>query len=205
MPPFDATIVFLRHGETDWNVEGRLQGQRDVPLNDRGRGQARRNGEIVKHAVPGIAAFDFVASPLGRARETMEIARRALGLDPADYRTDDRLREVTFGRWEGFTTEEIRAREPRELAEREADKWGVAPPGGESYEVLAGRVRPWLAEIVRPTVVVAHGGVGRVLWIELAGMDTSTAVAIAIPHDRVFLWADGAAHLLWLQLSLLWP
>ena len=190
------TIVFLRHGETDWNAEGRLQGQQDVPLNNRGRGQARRNGEVLRRQVPGVGGLDFVSSPLGRARETMEIARRALGLDPHAYRTDDRLREVTFGRWEGFTTEEIRAREPGELAAREADKWGVSPPGGESYEGLAGRVRPWLRELTEPTVVVAHGGVGRVLWIELAGLDPADAVAIAIPHDRVFLWDTGLARLL---------
>jgi broad specificity phosphatase PhoE len=190
------TIVFLRHGETDWNAEGRLQGQRDVPLNDKGRGQARRNGAVLRRLLPAVDDFDFVASPLGRARETMEIARTALGLDPKAYRTDHRLREATFGRWEGFTTEEIRAREPGELAAREADKWGVSPPGGESYEVLAERVRPWLAEIAKPTVVVAHGGVGRVLWIELAGLDPATAVAIAMPHDRVFLWDAGIGRLL---------
>lgn len=190
------TIVFLRHGETDWNAEGRLQGQRDVPLNDKGRGQARRNGETLRRVLPGIAAFDFVASPLWRTRETMEIARTALGMDAGGYRTDDRLVEATFGRWEGFTTEEIRAKEPGELAAREADKWGVSPPGGESYELLARRVRPWIAEIDQPTVVVAHGGVGRVLWIELAGLDPAEAVAIAIPHDRVFLWDAGLARLL---------
>ena len=190
------TIVFLRHGETDWNVEGRLQGQQDVPLNANGRAQARRNGETLRGAVEGVAAFDFVASPLGRARETMEIARAAMGLDPKAYRVDHRLREVTFGRWEGFTTAEIRAREPSELAAREADKWGVAPPGGESYERLATRVRPWLLEISRPTVVVAHGGIGRVLWIELAGLDPAKAVALAVPHDRVFVWSGGGARLL---------
>jgi probable phosphoglycerate mutase len=189
-------IVFLRHGETDWNVEGRLQGQQDVPLNAKGRTQARRNGETLKSAVEDVARFDFVASPLGRARETMEIARAAIGLDPKGYRTDERLREVTFGRWEGFTTAEIRAHEPDELAAREADKWGVSPPGGESYELLAARVRPWLAEITLPTVVVAHGGIGRVLWIELAGLDPAKAVAIAIPHDRVFVCSGGRAQLL---------
>ena len=190
------TIVFLRHGETDWNVEGRLQGQKDVPLNANGRAQARRNGETLKRALAGVAGFDFVASPLGRARETMEIARAAMGLDPKAYRVDDRLREVTFGRWEGFTTAEIRAREPGELAAREADKWGVAPPGGESYELLATRVRPWLVEIAVPTVVVAHGGIGRVLWIELAGLDPAKAVALVVPHDRVFVWSQGGARLL---------
>jgi probable phosphoglycerate mutase len=190
------TIVFLRHGETDWNVEGRLQGQRDVPLNDNGRAQARRNGATLKRLVPGIAAFDFVASPLSRARETMEIVRQALGLAPGGYRTDDRLREATFGRWEGLTTEEIRAREPSQLAAREGNKWGIAPPGGESYERLATRVRPWLRDLAAATVVVAHGGIGRVLWIELVGLDPAQAVSIVVPHDRVFLWDGGGGRLL---------
>src|SRR5262245_44604204 len=99
----DTTIVFLRPGEPDWHDEGRLQGQQDVPLNDKGRGQAKRNGEVLKRIVPDVGTFDFVASPLGRARETMEIARTALGLDPKGYRCDHRLREATFGRWEGST------------------------------------------------------------------------------------------------------
>lgn len=190
------TIVFLRHGQTDWNVEGRLQGQQDVPVNEKGRAQARRNGEVIASAIPDIATFDFVASPLIRARETMEIARAAMGLDPKGYRTDDRLREITFGDWESQTIEEIRAREPGQVAAREADKWGFRPPGGESYERLAHRIRPWLKELRRPTVVVAHGGIGRVLWIELVGIDPAEAVAIDIPHDKVFLWKDGAASLI---------
>jgi probable phosphoglycerate mutase len=194
--PAVPIIAFLRHGETDWNVEGRLQGQRDVPLNDRGRGQARRNGEALAATLPDVASFDFVASPLSRARETMEIARAAMGLQPHGYRTDDRLQEITFGTWEGFTTDEIRRREPAELAAREADKWGVAPPGGESYELLAARMRPWLATLATPTVVVAHGGVGRVLWIDLVGWDPARAVSVDIPHDRVFLWRGGRATLL---------
>jgi probable phosphoglycerate mutase len=196
MPHAVPTIVFIRHGLTDWNVEGRLQGQRDVPLNDTGRAQARRNGAALAEAIPDVASFDFVASPLGRARETMEIVRDAMGLDAAAYRIDDRLREVTFGEWEGFTTEEVRAREPSGVAARERDKWRFQPPGGESYERLADRLRPWLNAIGGPTVVVAHGGIGRVLWIELAGLDPAAAVAIDIPQDKVFVWRDGKAELL---------
>jgi len=189
-------IAFLRHGETDWNVEGRLQGQKDVPLNERGRAQARRNGAAMLAALPDVATFDFVASPLGRARETMEIARAAIGLDANAYRTDERLREVTFGEWEGYTTEEVRAREPGGVAAREADKWRFQPPGGESYERLADRVKPWIQGLDRPTVAVAHGGIGRVLWIELTGLAPDQAVAIDIPHDKVFVWRDGVASLL---------
>src|ERR1700730_17081630 len=92
-------LVFIRHGETDWNAEGRLQGQRDIPLNDTGRAQARRNGTAIKAAMPEAVGFDFVASPLSRSRETMEIVRTAMGLAPESYATDDRLKELTVGAW----------------------------------------------------------------------------------------------------------
>ncbi|MCB1488478.1 MAG: histidine phosphatase family protein [Bauldia sp.] len=188
MPP---TIVFLRHGETDWNVEGRLQGQRDIPLNDKGRGQAKRNGKAILAAIPDIAGYDFVASPLERSRETMEIARLAMGLDPSAYHLDDRLREITFGDWEGFTTEELRQQDPAQVAAREKDKWGFLPPGGESYRLLSERVEDWLAGIRRPTMAVSHGGVGRVLRRYLLDLDPQAAVTMPFPQDQAMLILNG--------------
>jgi broad specificity phosphatase PhoE len=185
------TLVFIRHGETDWNVEGRLQGQRDIPLNDNGRAQARRNGRALIAAIPDIAGYDFVASPLERSRETMEIARLAMGLDPSAYHLDDRLREITFGDWEGFTTEELRERVPAMVKARETDKWGFLPPGGESYRLLSERVEAWIADIRRPTVAVSHGGVGRVLRRHFLGLDPHQAVTMSFPQDRVLLLKDG--------------
>jgi probable phosphoglycerate mutase len=185
------TIVFIRHGETDWNVEGRLQGQRDIPLNENGRAQARRNGETIARDIPGAAGFDFVASPLWRARETMEIARAAMGLEPKAYAVDPRLVEITFGELEGFTYQDIEDREPGWLKLRDANKWEFLPPGGESYRMLHDRIIAWLETVRLPLVVVAHGGVGRVLRAHLLGLDKSTSVAESFPQDRVFLWRDG--------------
>src|ERR1044071_3224224 len=100
-------LYFVRHGETDWNRERRLQGQHDIPLNTLGRTQAQRCGALLKELLSKsgtpVADYDYVSSPLGRARETMELMRTAMGLDPAAYRTDARLMEMSFGRWEGFT------------------------------------------------------------------------------------------------------
>lgn len=188
------TIVFVRHGETHWNAEGRLQGQRDIPLNANGRKQARRNGEAVAAAIPDIATYDFISSPLIRSRETMEIARTAMRLDPARYALDDRLRELTFGEWEGFTTDELLADNAELLAAREKDKWGFLPPGGESYRILCARVEEWLAEIVRPSFVVSHGGVGRVLRRLLLGLDPQDAVAINFPQDKALFFRDGGTQ-----------
>ena len=190
MSPVPA-IVFVRHGETDWNVEGRLQGQRDIPLNENGRAQARRNGEIIAREIPEAAGFDFVASPLGRARETMEIARAAMNLDPKAYAVDPRLVEITFGELEGFTYQDIENREPGWLKMRDANKWEFLPPGGESYRMLHDRIIAWLETVSVPLVVVAHGGVGRVLRAHLLGLDKSASVAESFPQDRVFLWRDG--------------
>jgi broad specificity phosphatase PhoE len=184
-------LIFIRHGETDWNAAGRLQGQRDIPLNDTGRAQARRNGTAIKAAMPEAAGFDFVASPLSRSRETMEIVRAAMGLPPEGYTTDDRLKELTFGAWEGLTDEDLRAVDAELIAARAKDKWGFLPPGGESYRILSERVADWLAGIERPTFAVSHGGVGRVLRRMILGLDPVAAISTPFPQDRVLVFEDG--------------
>ena len=191
--PEVPTLVFLRHGETDWNVEGRLQGQQDVPINAKGRGQAKRNGEIVAEKFPEALTYDFVASTLWRARETMQIARAAMALDPMDYRTDPRLMELTFGDWEGFTYRDVEQAHPGWLAKRDADKWDFQPPGGESYAMLSKRIIGWLETVTHPLTVVSHGGVGRVLRAHLLHLDPEQTVMEDFPHDKVFLWRDGKA------------
>nr|WP_210264442.1 histidine phosphatase family protein [Ensifer adhaerens] len=181
-------IYVIRHGQTDWNAESRLQGQKDIPLNDTGRQQATGNGMALAAILGGDAAqFDFVASPLGRTRETMERLRRAMGLDPTLYRTDDRLKEVSFGDWEGFTLPELKRSVPERIAERRKVKWDFIPPGddAESYEILSWRIAAWLKDVNRPTVCVSHGGVIRALFKLFGEMDEDEAASAAIPQDRL--------------------
>src|SRR5882672_995180 len=132
------TLYYIRHGETDWNVAGRLQGRRDIALNARGRAQAGHCGGILRDLFErdgrAPASLDYVASPLKRARETMELARGALGLPAQGYATAEALTEISFGDWEGFTIAQLRERDPQRIAAREHDKWRFLPPGGESYE-----------------------------------------------------------------------
>ena len=91
------TLYYIRHGETDWNRGQRYQGQRDIPLNATGRAQAKGNGQLLAAALGDRAAqFDYVASPLQRASETMQILRAEMGLDSRTYRTDDRLMEINY-------------------------------------------------------------------------------------------------------------
>ncbi len=191
--PSPQALYLIRHGETDWNAEGRLQGQRDVPLNARGRRQADEVGAVLAHIAPGSPDLPFVASPMARTRETMERLRRAIGLDPLDYTTDDRLKELTFGRWEGLTWREVRRSDPAGAARRERDKWGFVPPAGESYAMLEARVAAWLATLAGPTVVVAHGGVARVLLVLCAGWSPDRAAKADIWQGRVLTLADCRA------------
>ena len=187
-------IYFVRHGETDWNVEGRLQGQKDIPLNDLGRVQAEEAGRRLRALVPRFEDLDYVASPMTRTRETMELLRTTLGLHPAAYRLDERLVELTFGAWEGMTWKEVRKSEPQAAAARERDKWGFAPPGGgESYAMLADRVRPILDGLTRDTVLVAHGGVARAFLAVGCGVSTRHAASIDIWQGKILV-IDGRKH-----------
>jgi broad specificity phosphatase PhoE len=187
------TIYFIRHGETDWNVEGRLQGQTDIPLNDRGRVQAEEAGIRLRSLALRCDDLDYVASPMGRTRETMERLRGTVGLHPTFYRLDDRLIELTFGTWEGLTWKEVRAREPQAAAARERDKWGYVPPGGESYAMLAERIRPILADLTRDTVVVGHGGVARAFLALSCGVSTRHAASMDIWQGRILV-IEGRKH-----------
>ncbi len=181
------TIYFIRHGETDWNAEARLQGQRDVPLNDFGRVQAEEAGARLRGLVPRYEDLDYIASPLSRTRETMERMRAAIDLHPTAYRTDDRLRELTFGEWEGRTWREIRALAPEAAGAREQDKWGFVPPGGESYAMLAERVAPFLRELRRDAVVVSHGGVARAFLALLGHAPRDEAPRVDIWQGRILV------------------
>ena len=185
-------LIFLRHGETDWNVERRLQGQKDTPLNGCGRDQARQVGRAVRRwRGAELDGLHFVASPLDRTRETMQLARSAMGLDPTAYTTDARLMELTFGRWEGLTWDELQARDPRAADAREGDKWSFQPPDGESYAMLAERLEPWLASVKRETLVVSHGGVARVLMAMIGGADTAKAPKFEILQGRALIFEAG--------------
>ncbi len=180
-------LLLVRHGETDWNREGRLQGGQDIPLNALGREQAAEAARRLRALTPDFAQSGYVASPMQRARETMTILRRELGLPPEDFRTEDRLRELTFGDWEGFTWREVRKAE-RELAQaRERDKWGFVPPGGESYRMLAERIRPVLAGLAADTVMVSHGGVARAVLALVGAVGTAEAARVDIWQGKILV------------------
>jgi len=160
-------IFFARHGETEWNREMRYQGTMDIELNDTGRAQADANGPLLKQmlAEQNIfpAAISWYVSPLSRAVETMERMRLAFDIDLPATIVDKRLAEISFGILEGKLHKEL----PSDLAvppgEREGDYWFHRPPEGENYFDVSERLLPFLNELSGTSVIVAHGGVMRVL------------------------------------------
>ncbi|WP_045835579.1 histidine phosphatase family protein [Hyphomicrobium sp. 99] len=185
------TLYLIRHGETDWNREARYQGQRDIPLNERGSEQARRHGAILKDIEPSVADFDFVSSPLQRAVETMRLARTVLGLDPDAFRRAPEIQELSYGHWEGELAAELPAKDPEGIAGKSADPYGWRPLGGESYRDLERRVSDWLASLSANTIAVSHGGVSRVARGALLGIDRAIVPFLEVPQDKILKLSGG--------------
>ncbi|MDB5632146.1 MAG: Phosphoglycerate mutase [Tardiphaga sp.] len=189
------TIYYIRHGQTEWNAAGRFQGSMDIPLNDLGREQAAHAGGILKDLFArdgrGPENLGFVSSPLGRARSTMEFVRSQLDLPAADYALDDRLREIGYGHWEGSTLAQQQASHPDVFAARQTDKWGMPPPGGESYASVQIRMRDWYEELTGDTVAVAHGGTARALMVALGVETPASAAELMIEQGAVYVFSNG--------------
>jgi probable phosphoglycerate mutase len=163
-----TTLLLARHGETDWNRDGRWQGQADPPLNETGRAQAHELAAALRD--DGIAAV--YASDLRRARETAEIVAGVLGL-PVDL--DPRLREVDIGAWSGYTTAEVEQQFPDSSRRWRASDPAHAFEGGETYAAMGERVVEAVHEIVRQhdgerVLIVGHGGPIRSLLAHCAGI-----------------------------------
>jgi probable phosphoglycerate mutase len=190
------TLYYIRHGLTDWNIEGRLQGGRDIPLNERGRAQARLCAGILNDLVErdkrAVADLHYVSSPLVRASETMDIVRASLGLPKEGYAREPRLKEIAFGQWEGLTYLDVLRRDKTVVDQRESEKWLFRPPGGETYEEVARRVGEWYAALDRDAVVTAHGGTARALVAYLGIAPPEQAAHQPIEQGVVYVFANGA-------------
>ena len=188
-------LYMLRHGETAWNTERRMQGSKNSDLTERGRLQARAMGRALKAELahePGPTVF--LRSPLGRVRETSEIIGQELGLAPDQWRDDPRLVELGYGDWEGFSWKEIEVTHPTALADWRADPHGFSPPGGETHLELRRRSAAVLADIVasqRRTVVVGHGVSGAVVRGLNIGLDAQAMFVLEKPQDAFFRLLAG--------------
>ena len=188
-------LYFVRHGETDWNAEGRYQGSKDIPLNARGRAQATLNGNLLKSLLARAnrtpTDFNWYVSPLGRTRETMNLIRSAIGEPLPDVTIDPRLVEVSFGIYEGHLHTELASGAMAIAGERDAAFWDFRPPQGESYADVAERVIDFGASLTGPSVIVSHGGILRVLRHLIEGFPHERAVNWFPPQDSVVHFANG--------------
>jgi probable phosphoglycerate mutase len=187
----ESILYLLRHGETEFNVEGRLQGQQDSPLTARGRAQARAHGVLLGELIAEPETWRVVASPLGRALDTARLACAELGLPEAAIETDPRLREIAYGEWEGLTYAEIEVRNSDDWAARQRDPWRYVVPGGESYEMVAARAGDFLNEVRGNTIVVSHGGTGRVLRGLYGRLAPPEIKTLEQPQDAIHRLAQG--------------
>ncbi|MEM9278056.1 MAG: histidine phosphatase family protein [Pseudomonadota bacterium] len=191
-------IYYVRHGQTDWNAELRFQGQRDIPLNDRGREQARGYGEKLFALLGKAEDYVFISSPLSRARETMNILRDTMGLEPGNYTTDERLKEVSYGVLEGVTQPELKQQNRELYYYRKQNAWAFRPENGESQEDVLARIKDWHTSLDKDQkyIISAHGAVGRVMRHYLAGVPTQDVARYAFPQDKIFLFSDGEEQII---------
>ncbi|WP_282077589.1 histidine phosphatase family protein [Epibacterium ulvae] len=184
------TIWFLRHGETEWNAERRIQGQLESQLTERGLLHA----EAQKSILSSILADDpaCYASPLGRAQTTAEIA-----LDGGSFHTDERLAEAQAGRFQGMTLPEVERDYPEIYAAnpRHLDLF-CAAPDGEGWQSLYDRTFDFLTELERPSVIIAHGLLGQVVRGILCGLTRDEMARLPNEQGCVYVLKAGAETVL---------
>ncbi|MES0022324.1 MULTISPECIES: histidine phosphatase family protein [unclassified Mesorhizobium] len=177
-------IIFFRHGQTDWNREGRVQGHTETDINQTGIDQA----EALRLETRAQFAGDIpvFVSPMRRARRTFEILNEGTS-EVGDVFYDDRLKEISYGLWEGFTWPEIKARFPAEADQWLADPWDSCPHGGESYTNLYSRLSTFLMELPERSIVISHAGVFQVIAVALGLVSRGLAPLISPPQERVIV------------------
>jgi alpha-ribazole phosphatase len=180
-------LCLVRHGQTDWNLEGRYQGQSDVPLNEKGRAQAR----ILARQLQGQSFDAIYTSDLQRAKETAEIISAFVH---APVLTEPRLREIDQGKWEGQLVEVIKARYAELWRQRSVDPASVRPPGGETVEEVAQRVHGALDDIIAThpnarVLIVSHGLALATIICKVRRIPMGQAYSV-IPENAEPIWVE---------------
>ena len=180
-------IVFVRHGETDWNARGLIQGSIDTDLNERGHAQARAVAELIAFRKSEWLDYQVIVSPQRRARQTAGYIIDALGKSIDGV--EGRVRELGFGVWEGKPFWELKASPVYPAHPEERFYW--RPEGGESYEDGVARVNEWRSVLTRPTLVISHDAVGRCLMGAVAGLGPRQIVELRTPQGAYCRLQNG--------------
>jgi broad specificity phosphatase PhoE len=184
-------IYLVRHGQTEFNASGRIQGAKDSALTSLGVEQGRRLGRLLGTLAPGDARI--IASPLGRTQHTARLIREESRL-AAEIAHDTRLAEISLGEWDGMLKDDIRQIAPDYDAGPRRWDWFFTAPGGDSYEAMTARLGAWLDEaraLPGVTIAVSHGVAGRILRGLFLGLPREEALMLDIPQDAAFRMADG--------------
>ncbi len=176
--PSNVPIIYVRHGETDWNKLGLIQGSVDTDLNEIGHAQAKAVGALLALRKHEWRDFQIFVSPQKRARQTLAHILEALGRE--DHSLEPQVRELEFGVWEAKPFWELKA-SPVYPADSEG-RFFWRPEGGESYEDGVARVNQWRSTLTSPTLVVSHGAVGRCLMGSTAGLSPRELVTLRTPQ-----------------------
>lgn len=183
-------LWLMRHGQTEWNAAGRMQGHLDSPLTALGRNQAARQAEIMAPVLSGTAGVARLSSPLGRAVQTANIVYAS-----QPYRTDDRLREISVGEFEGRTRAELEAAYPALFTESWLG-WYNRAPGGERLGDLRARVGEALAALTGPTAIVCHGITLRMIRLVVLGWPDDRLEEMEVRQGAVHLMRAGRHEML---------
>ncbi len=184
-------IYLVRHGQTAFNAEGRLQGGLDSPLTPLGIEQGKRIGRALADVVPKDSRI--IVSPLGRAQHTARLIRETGGFS-AEIETDERIAELQLGEWDGKLKLDIEQSSPDFDAGRRRWSWYFEAPGGTTFEGISARISSWLDDARQfdaPTIVVSHGIASRVLRGLFLGLSREEALMQDIPQDACFHLSDG--------------
>ncbi|MGY4796110.1 histidine phosphatase family protein [Lysinibacillus fusiformis] len=184
----EQIIYLLRHGETNYNTQGRYQGQLDSPLTERGREQVQQNARMLKSLIGDADEWTILSSPMGRAMQSTVILCETLGYNINKVKQDQRLTEVAVGQWAGLTMAEIQQNWPALLTNTDAFNWYFRAPDGETYEAVVSRLTALLEEIqpFSKVIVVSHGLTGRILRGVYAGLNKEEALKLEVSQDVLF-------------------
>ncbi|GFE63685.1 histidine phosphatase family protein [Litoreibacter roseus] len=184
-------IYVLRHGETEWNAESRMQGRLDSPLTEKGIAQARRQGRLL--AGFDWSGFDVWCSPQGRAFQTAAIA---LVGHVEMLRTDDRLCEIDVGDWQGCLRKDLPLVEPQPMTQSLPVELYKNAPNGEGFARLRARCTAFLDDLARPAVIVTHGITSRMLRTVHLGLQDNAVADLPGGQGVVHHVKDGAQKIL---------
>ncbi|EOA1768381.1 histidine phosphatase family protein [Vibrio parahaemolyticus] len=182
-------IFVLRHGETAFNADKKLQGHCNSSLTSKGSDQARRVGTTLKQYVEN-RPFRVYSSTLGRALQTSQIVCEELNYSYENLNKEPRLKEFSLGEWEQRTIPSLEQEIPNLLAQND---WYLQAPNCETYESVRERLSSWLSDVAHDEdiVVVSHGLTGIVLRGLLLGMDYTQVWQQDLPQDAFFIIEDG--------------